>query len=694
MAGGPRATLPTGGERTSANRGRRPLGRWILVLLATFALTMSTSHAPLANQAMASPQDSPNAEPSPEPKPSGSSASVVPTMVILDASGSMNETDGDDSGSTRMQVARDAATDLVDEISDDAELGLTVYGANTGNTAADRDAGCEDVEVVAPVDSGNSAELKKAINSMEASGYTPIGKSLRDAADAMPGNEGSIVLVSDGIDECAPPPPCDVAEELNDEGFDLTIHTIGFRVPDEAREDLTCIADKTGGSYSDAQDGEDLTEQLITRATRALQGYEVGGIPIEGGPALHEAAPIEPGEYLDEYDPPTSENSSEDGLAKYYEMDIAEGERLHVTGTVVPPPVPDEGSGIGGNKHLKLQVDILDAQGESCSGLNDFEMDSPGRGHQPLVVEASSEPAEPEGEDSWDTCAEGPVYIEVARDGKAFDGESLPVELMVAVEPADLPAEGTPPEKSEKIEGPEPGDSPDEVTELGRSYADAPVLEPGTYAIEMVPGDFGSIAVEANEGQTLSWRMEVDDRPDSLKNTFTEVTVRNPLRQVVQPDGSHFMTSFDKKFAVGGTAAPISYGNKDVRDNGVSSAWLGGRQTIDFWYGWNTKADAKEEVSRFLLTIEVDGEAGENPELVTEPAPPENPDVDENSGSGSVAGGDAPEDAGSASGSVVADAATQDSGGLPWARIGLLAGASVVVFLGLGAAIWRTRRSG
>ena len=49
-------------------------------------------------------------------------STVAPTMVILDASGSMKEADA--GGSTRMDAAKDATHTFLDGVSDDSELGL------------------------------------------------------------------------------------------------------------------------------------------------------------------------------------------------------------------------------------------------------------------------------------------------------------------------------------------------------------------------------------------------------------------------------------------------------------------------------------------------------------------------------------------------------------------------------------------
>ena len=90
-----------------------------------------------------------------------------------------------------------------------------------------------------------------------ASGYTPIGESLRVAARGLPA-EGprSIVLVSDGEDACTPPPPCEVAKQLKQSGrIDLVVHTIGFKVGAAARAQLTCIASATGGGFGRRRPG-------------------------------------------------------------------------------------------------------------------------------------------------------------------------------------------------------------------------------------------------------------------------------------------------------------------------------------------------------------------------------------------------------------------------------------------------------
>jgi Ca-activated chloride channel homolog len=143
---------------------------------------------------------------------------LAPTILVLDSSGSMDEAAP---GGTKMAAAKRAVRTLVDALPAEAQLGLAVYGAGTGNAASDKAAGCKDVKVVHPVGPLDKAAVIRSADAAKPRGYTPIGRSLRAAADALP-KEGprSIVLVSDGEDTCAPPDPCEVAKQLAKEGVE------------------------------------------------------------------------------------------------------------------------------------------------------------------------------------------------------------------------------------------------------------------------------------------------------------------------------------------------------------------------------------------------------------------------------------------------------------------------------------------
>ena len=67
----------------------------------------------------------------------GQDNTVPPTMVILDGSGSMEETDA--GGQSRMDAAKQATHTFLDGVSKDSELGFITYGTGTSNAPEERE---------------------------------------------------------------------------------------------------------------------------------------------------------------------------------------------------------------------------------------------------------------------------------------------------------------------------------------------------------------------------------------------------------------------------------------------------------------------------------------------------------------------------------------------------------------------------
>ncbi|HEY8547757.1 MAG TPA: VWA domain-containing protein [Acidimicrobiales bacterium] len=205
-------------------------------------------------------------------------------LLIMDASGSMNEVDAD--GKPLIDSAKEALHGVVDSLPDGYHTGLRVFGHRYPNT--DRTNGCRDTELIAPVAPLDRAALAAAIDGYEAKGFTPIGHTLEQAAgDLPPEGPRTIILVTDGDDTCAPPDPCAVAEGLIADGVDVQVHTVGLSLGDNetARDQLTCIAEATGGEYTDVADAGDLAatlEDVSTRETRRIvtEGQAITGAPI------------------------------------------------------------------------------------------------------------------------------------------------------------------------------------------------------------------------------------------------------------------------------------------------------------------------------------------------------------------------------------------------------------------------------
>jgi Ca-activated chloride channel family protein len=234
--------------------------------------------------------------------PAGAPAQTQPApdkdaavILVVDASKSMKADDG--TGRPKMVAAKQALNTLVDELPDDAKVGLRTYGSEVSGTG--KAAGCADTKLVSPVAPLDRPGLKGAIDAITPRGFTPIGRSLQGAAqDLGTAKQKTVVLVSDGGDNCAPPAPCGVARDLAKGGVALKIQAVGFQVKSSARKQLQCIAEAGGGRYVDADNAQELGGQLRSLTARALRPYVTQGKALEGVPDPASAKLYGAGQYV------------------------------------------------------------------------------------------------------------------------------------------------------------------------------------------------------------------------------------------------------------------------------------------------------------------------------------------------------------------------------------------------------------
>ena len=219
------------------------------------------------------------------PPASAAETAPAPVVFIVDASGSMVRDAG---GRTRMAVAQEATRSAIDALPAATPTGLLVFGTGTGNNDSEREAGCRDVVTLSPVRPVDPAALGVVVDSIRPSGFTPIGPSLRQAAEMLPTDRpSSIVLISDGVDTCSPPASCEVASEIHREKPLIAIHVVGFGVDGDeaAQQQMTCIGGVGGGTAVSASDPAQLTARLHAAATvgaghDALSAYSVNGVRL------------------------------------------------------------------------------------------------------------------------------------------------------------------------------------------------------------------------------------------------------------------------------------------------------------------------------------------------------------------------------------------------------------------------------
>lgn len=207
-------------------------------------------------------------------------------MFILDASSSMLYKDGTDS--TRIDRAKAALTATIQALPSDANIGVRVYGSVSPES--DKTASCQDSVLLSSPKPGNAEILTRQITDIQSRGWTPIAKALNDVKGDFSG-EGrkTVILLSDGIDTCAPAQACQAAKNLAQTGADIKVSSLGFVVNQEAREQLQCIANDGGGEYYDVNDVTRLQEGLSALAQKQITSAENGATPIECSNELSDA---------------------------------------------------------------------------------------------------------------------------------------------------------------------------------------------------------------------------------------------------------------------------------------------------------------------------------------------------------------------------------------------------------------------
>lgn len=187
----------------------------------------------------------------------------VPTIVVLDASDSMNT---DDAPGPRLAAAKAAVQALIDGLPADNTFGVVTFGSQIPAAGTPPERGCTDVSTPIPLAPLDRTTINSDLEDIRAQGFTPIGLALQEAAANMPTGPSSIVLVSDGESTCTPD-PCETATAIHAQRPDITISTVGFRTDAES---LQCVAEQGGGLFITADNAAQLSSRLAAaQNTRA-----------------------------------------------------------------------------------------------------------------------------------------------------------------------------------------------------------------------------------------------------------------------------------------------------------------------------------------------------------------------------------------------------------------------------------------
>lgn len=220
-------------------------------------------------------------------------------LFIVDISGSMREPAGNE---TKIAAAKKAFSQTMGKISDRTNVGLMVFGRRQARNSTlalgvPDPVACRDIEVLSHLGVKPAQALATRIESFQPRGETPIAASLLQAKDlfaAQKGENNSIVLVTDGREECGGN-VCRAAEALKSSGVGIKVHIVGLGHKPEDRKAVECITNITGGEYVAANDGPSLVKAL-----ESLPPVELAQAPLrrappkESPPVIAQAPPPPP----------------------------------------------------------------------------------------------------------------------------------------------------------------------------------------------------------------------------------------------------------------------------------------------------------------------------------------------------------------------------------------------------------------
>ncbi|MER5943212.1 VWA domain-containing protein [Streptomyces sp. NPDC001928] len=332
--------------------------------------------------------------------------------LVLDVSGSMRARDID--GQSRMAAAKQAFNEVLDATPEEVQLGIRTLGANYPGD--DRKTGCKDTAQLYPVGPLDRTEAKTAVATLAPTGWTPIGPALLKAADDLDGGEGSkrIVLISDGEDTCAPLDPCEVAREIAAKGIGLTIDTLGLVPNTKMRQQLSCIAEATGGTFTSVEHTEELTDKVNQLVDRAADPV-VTPVATTGADQCTKAPALKSGLYTDR---------EEFGQQRWYRVDVEPGQELRASVSVSADRAVNPSYGV-----------LLRAVTER--GREIVRGEAAGNGRTDVMSTGLRYPkAEADGDDE-DTAPAETVCLQVTQSFSAGSGvqttPGLPLELTIDV---------------------------------------------------------------------------------------------------------------------------------------------------------------------------------------------------------------------------------------------------------------------
>ncbi|MBB4827064.1 Ca-activated chloride channel family protein [Sporosarcina luteola] len=194
-------------------------------------------------------------------------------IILLDASSSMLLSV---QGKQKMAIAKRATSRFASTIGMKDDVSLVVYGHAGSQNQSDKELSCTTIEEVYPLGAYHADEFKKAVDGVEAKGWTPIAEAIKYAREQTEGTTAklTVYIVSDGAETCGGDPIAE-AKAFAEGSTGRQVNIIGFDVDREGENQLKAVAEAGKGEYISAKTIDEL-DQSITKQWLP-SSYEIMG---------------------------------------------------------------------------------------------------------------------------------------------------------------------------------------------------------------------------------------------------------------------------------------------------------------------------------------------------------------------------------------------------------------------------------
>lgn len=195
-------------------------------------------------------------------------------LFLLDCSRSMKEkfSSADPTSEEKMEAAKKVLEESLAKIPEDINIGLRTFGQGFSSSHG---SDCMQTALLVPLGVANRDGIRDRVKAIKAFGLTPLEYALKQSVeDDFRGAVGTkvIILISDGADTCGGN-PCNYIAQLPNYGIKLKVDVVGLDLKDQnAKKQLDCIAEGSGGKFYDANTAGDLIKSVSTSVDRAISG--------------------------------------------------------------------------------------------------------------------------------------------------------------------------------------------------------------------------------------------------------------------------------------------------------------------------------------------------------------------------------------------------------------------------------------